>query len=415
MRKIITFLGTKPSETVYEWQGQAYPGRVFAEALRAFVTFDKMLVLTTEAARTTTWPLLEGLSDPRIEMVPIPDGKDTEGMWGVFQAVIAQVDEGETVVFDITHGFRTLPFLAFLFAAYLKTAKKVKIEAIYYGALEMKDQNNGKAPVIDLSQFVEMLDWITATDQFVQTGDGRSLATLLTAGMPTGQQMGQDIQLRALGKNMKLAAQAIQTVSMALQVTRPMEVMESSAHLAETLKQALPVFSQRARPFAVLAEGVARQYGQFGLEEAAEPEYFDDGLRKQLIMIEWYLEREQVVQAATLLREWIVSLLAYHFGAPMFDLKQGRELVEKALNNGVERRKRAPRPLVPGQFDEQFEALPQAETLSILWSKVTELRNDIAHVGMRQSPQTASQLKQKVEALQPQLEQLADQFLLKVE
>ena len=191
--------------------------------------------------------------------------------------------------------------------------------------------------------------------------------------------------------------------------------MESSAHLAETLKQALPVFSQRARPFAVLAEGVARQYGQFGLEEAAEPEYFDDGLRKQLIMIEWYLEREQVVQAATLLREWIVSLLAYHFGAPMFDLKQGRELVEKALNNGVERRKRAPRPLVPGQFDEQFEALPQAETLSILWSKVTELRNDIAHVGMRQSPQTASQLKQKVEALQPQLEQLADQFLLKVE
>ena len=99
----------------------------------------------------------------------------------------------------------------------------------------------------------------------------------------------------------------------------------------------------------------------------------------------------------------------------MFDLKQGRELVEKALNNGVERRKRAPRPLVPGQFDEQFEALPQAETLSILWSKVTELRNDIAHVGMRQSPQTASQLKQKVEALQPQLEQLADQFLLKVE
>ena len=415
MRKIITFLGTKPSETVYEWQGQAYPGRVFAEALRAIVTFDKMLVLTTEAARTTTWPLLEGLSDPRIEMVPIPDGKDTEGMWGVFQAVIAQVDEGETVVFDITHGFRTLPFLAFLFAAYLKTAKKVKIEAIYYGALEMKDQNNGKAPVIDLSQFVEMLDWITATDQFVQTGDGRSLATLLTAGMPTGQQMGQDIQLRALGKNMKLAAQAIQTVSMALQVTRPMEVMESSAHLAETLKQALPVFSQRARPFAVLAEGVARQYGQFGLEEAAEPEYFDDGLRKQLIMIEWYLEREQVVQAATLLREWIVSLLAYHFGAPMFDLKQGRELVEKALNNGVERRKRAPRPLVPGQFDEQFEALPQAETLSILWSKVTELRNDIAHVGMRQSPQTASQLKQKVEALQPQLEQLADQFLLKVE
>jgi hypothetical protein len=68
-----------------------------------------------------------------------------------------------------------------------------------------------------------------------------------------------------------------------------------------------------------------------------------------------------------------------------------------------------------GQFDEQFEALPQAETLSVLWSKVTNLRNDIAHVGMRQNPQTASQLKQKVETLYPQLEQLVEQFLPKVD
>ena len=411
MRKIITFLGTSPKDTIYEWQGKTYPGKVFAEALRMFVDFDKMLVLTTPEAAKKTWPLLADLQDARIQQVPIPDGKDIDDMWEIFRAVIAEVDQGETVIFDITHGFRSLPFLAFLFAAYLKTAKKVTIEAVYYGAFEMAAQNDNKAPVIDMSPFVNMLDWITATEGFVETGDGRALTHLLKLGMPTGLQMGQDLETRMMGKNLKLTADTIQTISLALQVTRPMEVMASAAHLSSVFEQTLPVISDNAPPFAVLASSVAQQYGQFGLENAEEPQNLKENLLRQLKMVQWYLEHEQIVHAATLMREWLVSLLAFKFDAPMFDYEHGRFEIEKALNNFVESLKGQPHIREKSRYDLSFTEMPERAEIAKLWNRMSKERNDIAHVGMRINPNTAAQLEQKVKAFLPQLERLAELFL----
>ncbi|MDX9992706.1 MAG: TIGR02221 family CRISPR-associated protein [Anaerolineales bacterium] len=421
--KVISFLGTgKYESTTYFWnERESQPTRFFPAAVTELLKPDEILICATPTVRGhANLPELQKKLDEvgaHWRVIEIPEGHSEADLWAIFDALTGAVESGETVAFDVTHSFRSLPFLAFLAVAYLRIARNVQVEHVLYGAWEARDTQTNRSPVFDLTPFVSLLDWTNATNRFLETGDGRPLATLLKAGMPSGPQMGQDLQLRSLGANLRSAAQAIQTVSLALQVTRPMEAMESSAHLAEVLEQALPVFTQKARPFAVLAESVAQEYGQFGLENASEPENFDDGLRRQLKMIAWYLEREQVVQSATLLREWIVSLLAYHFGAAMFDLEGGRNLVEKALNNSVEKRKPAPGPITAGRFgfDEQFEALPQAETLRALWSKVTNLRNDIAHVGMRQNPKTASQLKQKVETLYPQLEQLADQFLPKVD
>ncbi|WP_442945024.1 hypothetical protein [Nostoc sp.] len=42
---------------------------------------------------------------------------------------------------------------------------------------------------------------------------------------------------------------------------------------------------------------------------------------------------------------------------------------------------------------------------------MTELRNDIAHVGMNLNPQTALKLKQKAVSLYPHLEKLGQELL----
>ena len=179
--KIITFLGDRGAmQTTYSYKENSYIGGVFAEALRQFCKYDTMLVCVTEKAKINTWPVLEALQDPRIQAIDILTGRTTEEMWKNFQTITEYVHEGDSVIFDITHGLRSLPFLVFLFAAYLKAAKNVTIAAIYYGAFELGDsKNNVPAPVIDLSEFVSMIDWITATNQFVKIGDGRELAKLL--------------------------------------------------------------------------------------------------------------------------------------------------------------------------------------------------------------------------------------------
>jgi CRISPR-associated DxTHG motif protein len=412
--KIITFLGKYPKETIYSYGDNTYKGKVFAEALHQFCQYDSMLVCVTEEAKASSWPVLEALGDSRIKAVEIPTGKTTEEMWDTFKNVTNYVDEGDRVIFDITHGLRSLPFLVFLFAAYLKSAKNVEIQAIYYGAFELGDTTKElPAPVIDLSEFVSMIDWITATTRFVEIGDGQALANLLKGSIPSGIELRDNPSTRPLKDQLKKSAEAIEMISLALSITRPIETMESATKLEDTLNKAASGFSERAKPFSLLAEKVVEEYGQFALDNPKAAEDFTNNLQVQLEMIKWYLDRNQVVQAATLAREWLVSVLVLHFGLSeqMFDNQTGRKYVENSLNNAVEKRKPKPRPITPSCCDEPFEGLPEADDLARVWSKMTDLRNDIAHVGMNLHPKTAAQLKQNAISLYPQLQKLGQTLL----
>ncbi|MDI9635365.1 TIGR02221 family CRISPR-associated protein [Kamptonema cortianum] len=413
--KIITFLGKYPKETTYNYRDKDYKGRVFAEALHQFCDYDSMLVCVTEEAKATSWPVLEALGDSRIQPVDIPTGKTTEEMWDTFRNVTKYVNEGDRVIFDITHGLRSLPFLVFLFAAYLKSAKNVEIQAIYYGAFELGDTNkNLPAPVIDLSEFVSMIDWITATTRFVEIGDGQALANLLNKSIPSGQELRDNPSTRPLRDQLRKSYETIDSISLALSITRPIETMESATKLEETIKNSVSSFSQRAKPFSLLAEKIVKEYGQFALVNPKETANFTDNMQIQLAMIKWYLARNQVVQASTLAREWLVSVLVLRFGLEqqMFDDKTGRRYVENALNNAVEKRKHEPRPITPSCCDEELEKLPEADNIAKVWGKMTELRNDIAHVGMNRDPKTAAKLKQNAVLLHEQLQKLAENLLL---
>ncbi|MDF5722105.1 MAG: TIGR02221 family CRISPR-associated protein [Rhizonema sp. PD37] len=411
MRTIITFLNDKglKSGTVYLWKDKEYEGGVFSLALRQFVEHDRMLVCNTPEAEQNTWPALLKLNDPRIEHVSIPKGETTVEMWEMFNTITARVNVGETVIFDITHGLRSLPFLVFLFAAYLKSAKAVKIEAIYYGAFEL-----GKpAPVIDLSEFVSILDWLIATNLFVKTGDGQVLADLLKEGIPSGIELRDNLLARELKNNLNSASKAIESISLALGLTRPIETMEQATKLEAALKKAEPSIAQKAQPFAILAEQVVQEYGQFALLNPIETLKLPDNLWLQLRMIQWYRERQQIVQAVTLAREWIVSVLTLKFEEPMFDNKQGRAPVEAALNNAArqKRKKDNTQSITPSRCDEPFEALQNKDELVNVWEQITELRNDIAHCGMNPSPKKAANLRENFEKIYPQLQSLAQLLL----
>lgn len=414
--KIITFLGVRPSLTTYSYQGKEYKGEAFAQVLsEIFPDHETMLVCVTELAKEKTFPILEALNDSRIKPVDIPTGRTTEEMWETFQIITQQVDEGDRVIFDITHGLRSLQFLVFLFATYLKAAKNVSIEAVYYGALELQGSNNGVAPVIEFSEFVSMIDWLTATTRFVKIGDGQPLASLLESAIPSNEELKNNPETRPIRDRIKQSAEAIEAISLALNLTRPIETMKSANKLEERIGNAAQSFSERAKPFSLLSDKVVQEYGQFALNQPQNTANLTENLRLQLQMIDWYIQRDKIVQAVTLAREWLVSVLVLNFelGDYMFDLKQGRDCAEKALNNATENRKPSDkrREIIPSNYDNQFEKLPQANELVKIWGTMTELRNDIAHCGMNRQPQTAETLKRKAVALYPKLEEIGTTLL----
>ena len=413
--KVISFLGTANySETTFAWQEKQHTTRFFPVAVAHFIQPQTLLVCATPTvqAHPNLVELGHHLDQMGIawQVVPIPEGHSETDLWQIFDRLTEAVENDETVIFDVTHSFRSLPMLAFLAVAYLQAAKRVHVQRVLYGAWEARDKASDISPVFDLTPFVRLLDWLTATSRFVETGDGYALAQLLKGGMPSGPQMGSDMKARALGNNLKLGAKSIEDISLALRLSRPIEAMQAAAQLGTSLNQALPDIVQTARPFAVLAEQVTKEYGQFALALPKDTAQQENSLRLQLKMIKWYVERRQVVQAATLAREWVVSILAVHFGAPMIDEK-GRKPVEEALNNALEKRKTKPRHIKSGIYDAEIEKISFVGDLCSLWSEMTALRNDIAHVGMRVKPQSAADLQRKVTALYPRLESLAEKML----
>lgn len=100
--------------------------------------------------------------------------------------------DGDEIVVDITHSFRSLPLLIMQLILYLKqmNSPKVTISHVYYGMLDIIGDLH-YAPVVDISSMIRLSDWITGAFAFKLNGssvqatkllkeeDGMSAATLL--------------------------------------------------------------------------------------------------------------------------------------------------------------------------------------------------------------------------------------------
>lgn len=393
--KAISFLGTSPYKpTIYCYGAKEKETPYFAEALAHFFPdLEQILVLLTPTVqhpppdKPDNWAEVQKRLGDRVKPVFIPEGRTEAELWDIFNALTAAVDEGETVIFDITHSLRSLPFLTFLAAAYLRTARQVKVHKIIYGAFDAKDAEN-HSPVFDLTPFVSLLDWLTATNQFIYTGDARYLAHLLT-------KEGAARRSNALKK----AGEQLRSLSLAMMLCRPLEVMEEAGKLEGALKMAESDLAQWAQPFGLLADRLQVEYAARALPQPTAPENVAASLRQQLALIRWYLGNNQIIQAMSLAREWIISAVGWQLGQGFVLGVEERE----QLGRGVEglSRLRSERCGIDdlNEIGKQLLTWPEDTQLALttLWANLTGVRNDLDHVGMNPGPSKAAKLVRKAQ------------------
>lgn len=390
--KAITFLGItdyKPVTYVYnDPNGNTNEclTELFPEALCSFFDPDELLVVVTRKAKEKHFDnLCQRLKGKRVNPVDIPDGKNTNELWSIFDELIKKVDEGDEVVFDITYAFRSIPFLVFLATAFLRSARGVKIRAITYGAYDA-DPLRKRAPVFDLSPFIDLLDWTMATDKFLKTGNPTQLCGLLEGiqgeTLPTSK-ANNDSKEEELPNQLKYAAEQMKGIYAAMSLARPEEVMEKAKKAADQLEKCRMEVEFRAKPFSLLLDKTCKFYQPFALENSRND--IRKSLLIQLDLIKWHLEMEQIVQASILAREWLVSLVAY---LKNNDIINDRRICEGALNNSEHNRK----PLFLNLSGEQEEKIIE------LWRKLRPIRNDLAHVGNRKDPLQTERLISEMRA-----------------
>jgi CRISPR-associated Csx2 family protein len=243
--KALTFLGARKYETVtYVWEERSYTTRLFPEALARIFEPEKVFVFVTERARTYRPPIgqkcpqcqqvlpepkeeqtyeeqLRGLLRDSVEFVPIPEGRSEQELWEIFDRVASTVDEGDTILLDITHAFRSIPMIVFPIAAYLRKTKGVVIERIVYGAFDARNpyrtppQPEDRVPIFDLTPLLELLDWTGGAEALLKRGDAELIAEKMVTAHQTLRRMGTDTpeKLKPLGQKLRALSQALHPVS----------------------------------------------------------------------------------------------------------------------------------------------------------------------------------------------------------
>jgi len=80
---------------------------------------------------------------------------------------------------DVTHSFRSLPFIVMQLILYLRTIKPgSKISHIFYGMLDITSEMK-YTPIVDLKSLLTVNDWITGAYSFLNFGSAYQIAELL--------------------------------------------------------------------------------------------------------------------------------------------------------------------------------------------------------------------------------------------
>ncbi len=296
----LSFLGTgNYEETTYKFGEKECKTRFMPVAASQFFQLERLFVAQTQEAREKHGNALNEVCP--YTSIDIPSGKTNDELWQMFSRIVDKIPENATLVIDITHGFRSQPMIALAIAIYLQTAKNVKVEKIIYGAFEARDQN-GVSPVFDLTTFLDIMNWASATELFLKFGDASSLKNQLR-----NTQRGTyspDSPFRALHLNK--VGDKLDRLTNALSLVRPEEVLKNANLFSEELQKAKPDFENiiAAKPFAILLEKIEKKFSPYSQTKSL---FSDDGFNAQAEMIDFYLQTEQYQQAILLGRESIVS------------------------------------------------------------------------------------------------------------
>jgi CRISPR-associated Csx2 family protein len=109
-------------------------------------------------------------------------GTTDEQIWETFKIITSSdLDlDGCRISIDITHSLRFHPLFLVLALNYFQSVNtKTSFGSVFYGAFELTKEHNGLTPILNLTLFTEIMEWVNAAQAFQRYGDPKFLADLL--------------------------------------------------------------------------------------------------------------------------------------------------------------------------------------------------------------------------------------------
>lgn len=313
MRRVfLSFLGLGQKgygyrKTIYEMAGQRTSETRFVQVaeqeLLGWEYFDILYIVATKASKEAHFAALEQeLSACRgdVCLIELEEDMSGEGQWGWFERIYDVIQEGDELCVDLTHGYRSIPIIFSTAIYFLYRTKRIRLQHVLYGAFE-KDRQ--LAPIIDMRRFFDINLWADAVGRLTDDADAESIARL--AGEADRHQFPE------------LATDDF--VSACIDVTRRIKsvdvnnVAEKSCELLHKVGQ---MKENSSSGTARLLELVHDKFSPLAHPVTGNPDksgYTLDYYRIQLELARLLLGHGLFMQAFTVMREWLSSLVMLYF------------------------------------------------------------------------------------------------------
>lgn len=301
---------------------------ILEEIQDTYDQIDLYLFLTEDAKKNNWDPLVTGslryelqqLDNEKINaiVIDIPDANDEATTWELFEILINHIKPKDTVHFDMTNGFRSIPFLSYIVLQYAKNLKDITFGGLFYGAIIDRDAKTGI-----LNNFTEMMNlvnWTDGVNQYVRTGNASTITQLVQA---EDKKINQDemssleqqhlTSLQSIASKMNTITENFETVRSETIFTEiealHKELDQLNAEESTYLKALLPVLDK--------------------VREKIKP--FKDSKAKQITsIVDWCIEHGLYQQAYTFLLEFIVNGFCEHLQINKFEFSN-RSMIQSVI------------------------------------------------------------------------------------
>lgn len=397
-RKLITFLGTGCYDPcTYHLHGVvAEPTKYIQEAIldiheKMEKPIDEFHILLTSQAKEKNWlgeeALLKRLEKYYGEYLRIVEHEisfeqNMDNLWKLFETIVNIMEKDDEIVFDITHSFRFQPMLALLSLHFARVTKGISVSAIYYGVYD-SSADVKEFPVLDLTPFVDMQDWVTNVYAFSRTGRVEGLTSWIQE---------KDREIRKEERRTTMDLQLVQNLAnswydlmSALQTNRSMAIPEKAEQAIEHI-EAIKDAGVELRPVFLPLNDVLTD-----VEEKVKPMTADDPVQSGIAAIEWCYQHGLFQQAYTMADELMITVICEKFQLDKKDLDT-RFLANNSLNKAINIVQKKNKEI--SNFDQRIvEDLLKFPLLVKIMDLIKDNRNDINHAGWRANPLDAATLE----------------------
>jgi CRISPR-associated DxTHG motif protein len=299
---------------------------------------DKLVVLmTVEAQEKHGKALTAELGSVRSNLVleprRIPDGKSEDQLWTLYE-VMGQVLEANRrkVVFDITHGFRSLPAAGVLALSFYQQVFDFRPERLLYGAFDavadesgqppslakhhtpanalraLSEQERGRytAPILDLTPMFALPAWAQAVSEWKRTGRAKGIIEQTTPYIELLSRRLREKTPRALRTLPKALAQLDNAVAL-LRHDKFAQQADSLLVCLANAHQQLEGHPQ-LRPLVTLLGSMQGHALRLRVDNVDPNSANNPYLRNQLAVAQELMQTGRIVEAFSLLREALCSV-----------------------------------------------------------------------------------------------------------